>query len=98
MEDRIARFRRQVFPRCVSVEGQLLGKLFEQRVVFNDEIFSADTPGFERAAAHRFFWISDDQLRHEAQFPSESAAGAARAVTVVEGKMARGEFLENIAA
>ena len=79
VEQDVARLGGEVFPRCVGVEGDLFGELTQLRVVFDDEIFSADAPRLDRAALDGFFLIRDDQLGNEAQLATESAARAARA-------------------
>src|SRR5205814_441543 len=52
-QDRAPGFLRQVFPRHIRIERQLLRELLEQRVVFDDEIFSANAPRLQRAFADR---------------------------------------------
>ncbi len=66
--------------------------------MLDDEIFPADAPRLDRAAAHGFLRIGDDELGDEAELATQSATGAARALGVVEGEVARREFLEGVAA
>ena len=98
VEQRVAHGGGQVFPRGVGVEGELFGQLLELGVVLDDEIFSADAPRLDGAAAHGLLGVGDDELGDEAELAAETAAGAARALGVVEGEVARGEFFKRVAA
>ena len=84
VQNRIPGLLGQVFPRRIGIKGQLFGQLLQQGVVLDDQVLSADAPGLERAAAHRFVRVGHDQLRHEPQLPAQPAAGSARTVTVIE--------------
>jgi len=98
VQDRRARRRRQLLPRPVRVERPLLGQLLQQGVVLDDEIFSADPPGLERAGADALGRVGDEEFVAEGELAPEPAAGGARALAVVRRKMPRRQRLEDVAA
>jgi hypothetical protein len=97
VQERVARFDRQILPGCLGVEWQLLGELLEDGAVPDDEVPSADAPGLDGTFAHGLLGLGHDQVLAERHLPAEPAAGLAGPLGVVEGKMPRRERVEHVA-
>src|SRR5208282_1924747 len=88
----------KVLPGRLRIKRELLRELPKDRIVLDDQVLAPNPPRLDRPCADRLLGIRDYELGNRARPASEPAAIRAGPLRVVEGKVARGQLLEDVAA